>query len=297
MNRSNQSLFVAVDGGGSATRARIFDRCGNPLSDAAAGPANPSTNREAAFRNIRDAVELAYAGTDLTGHDRRADAICLALAGVEVFDAIDRLREQLEFAHVSIHSDTDATVAGALGSSDGIVAGIGTGSFFVSRTNGSNHVVGGHGFQISDECSGAWLGRKLLSWTVRAHDGMCEPTPLVDRTLKRFGDSLRDLVVFSLDAGQGDFAGLAPLVTEAADDGDPLAIRILDEATDKLCGILDFLNARSVGVICITGGLGPTYRLLVSGKYGEFLVDPVGDALDGAFDLLVRDMKQATHGL
>jgi len=126
---------------------------------------------------------------------------------------------------------------------------------------------------------------------------MCARTPLVGRTLERFDDSVRDLVVFSLGAGPEDFAGLAPLVTEAADDGDPLAIRILDQATDKLCRILDFLNARSVGLICITGGLGPTYRSLVSGKYGEFLVDPVGDALDGAFDLLVRDMEQATHGL
>ena len=297
MHRANQTFFVVVDGGGSTTRARIVDQSGNPLSNVTAGPANPSSDCETAFSSIEGAIQLAYAKAELAGLDRRADAICLALAGAQAFDGFDRLRERLEFAHISIHSDVDATVAGALGSADGVVAGIGTGSFFVSRANGSVRCVGGHGFQISDECSGAWLGRRLLSWVVRAHDGLCERTPLVDRTLERFGDSVRDLVVFSLGAAPGEFAKLAPLVTEAADDGDPVAIRILDEAVGELHGILDFLDARSVGLICITGGLGPTYRSLLSGKYGEVLADPVGDALDGALELLIRDMEQDTHGL
>ena len=297
MRQSDQALHVVVDGGGSTTRARIVDRRGNRLASVTTGPANPTNNSEVALGSVEDAVRLAYEEAGLAGRDRRADSVCLALAGVEAFDGIDRLRRRLEFAHVSIHSDIDATVVGALGSADGIVAGVGTGSFFVSRVNGSSRRVGGHGFQISDECSGAWLGRELLRWVVKADDGMCRRTPLVDTTLGRFGNSVKDLVVFSLTADPGEFGRMAPLVTNAAEAGDPLAVRILDSAVDELCQILNVLDAASVGLICITGGLGPIYRPLLPGEFGKFLADPVGDAMDGALHLLIRDLEQSTHGL
>ena len=296
MSRADHKLFVIVDGGGSSSRARIYDSGGNPLSNGSSGPANPCTDCEKAFRHIEEAIGIAYSEAGLSGRSRGADALCLALAGAKTFDGFKNLPTRLNFAHVSLYSDAEATVAGALGSSDGIVAGIGTGSFFVARTSGSSRCVGGHGFQISDECSGAWLGRSLLGWTVRACDGMYERTSLVEQTLGRFGGSVTDLVAFSLSAGPAEYAELAPLVIKAAEVSDPLAVKIMGQAFGDLCGILEFLDAKSVGLICMTGGLGPVYRSLASEEYGEFLADPAGDALDGGFELLVHDMERASHG-
>ena len=246
--------------------------------------------------SIKDAVRQAYAEAGFGYRDKKADAICLALAGIDAFDELEWLRNQFDFAQVSIYSDIDATVAGALGNSDGIVAGIGTGSFFVSRLNGSIRRVGGHGFQISDECSAAWLGRELLRFVVQSRDGLIERTPIVDKIFETFDCSVKNLVKFSLAAGPRDFGRLARFVTEAADDGDPVAIQILNRAVVQFCRILEFLDARSIGLICISGGLGPTYRSLLSKTYGELLADPAGDALDGAYELLTCNNGQAIVG-
>lgn len=297
MGQIDDRLYVVVDGGGTATRVRIMDPAGRSLGAASAGPGNPSGNPERAFESIRDAIRIAYRDAGLAARTTSRDALCLALAGTEARGRIDELRSKFDFAHISIHGDAAATVIGALGQHDGVVAGIGTGSFFVSQLRGAMRRIGGHGFQISDECSAAWLGRQLLRRAMQSHDGLIDSSPLIDQAMNRFGKSVPELVAYSVTADGHGFGRLAPLVTDAASNGDPTALAILAQATDDLHRILDALDARSIGRICLTGGMASIYRPRLRDDYRGCLAEPLGDALDGARHLLMRDIETSRHGL
>ena len=47
----------------------------------------------------------------------------------------------------------------------------GTGSIGWAMVSGRQHRVGGWGLDVSDEGSGAWLGREVLRQVLWAHDG------------------------------------------------------------------------------------------------------------------------------
>jgi glucosamine kinase len=67
----------------------------------------------------------------------------------------------------------DAVIAciGAHGGRDGGIVIIGTGSAGLALVEGRVVKVGGYGFPISDEASGADLGLQALRMALRAHDG------------------------------------------------------------------------------------------------------------------------------
>jgi len=56
------------------------------------------------------------------------------------------------------------------------------------------------------------------------------------------------------------------------------------------------LKVKSVGRLCLLGGVGPTYRRLLPPHYYDILVEPEGDALDGAFKLAKGDLLACAHG-
>src|SRR5436190_1059620 len=74
----------------------------------------------------------------------------------------------------------DATIAclGAHGGYDGGVVLVGTGSVALAIVNGREIRIGGYGFPISDEGSGAALGLAALRLALKAHDGRIPGTRL-----------------------------------------------------------------------------------------------------------------------
>ena len=51
---------------------------------------------------------------------------------------------------------------GAIGDGDGAMAILGTGTAYMVRRNGEARPIGGWGFQVGDQGSGARIGRDLL---------------------------------------------------------------------------------------------------------------------------------------
>ncbi len=292
MTRTTSSLIVAVDGGGSRCRVRIVNGKGAILGTAKGGPANISWDYEGARRSITETISRAYTDAGLSLATAPNHVAALALAGAGNQSHVKRLRAHLDFSRVIICSDIEATVHGALRGTDGTVASIGMGSFFFSQFEGRKRRVGGWGFHLSDECSGASLGQSVLRYVTRVHDGVKPTSPLVERIFDGFDRSIDKVVSFSLSATPRDYGSLVPDIAHAFDLGDPVAVRLLEEARNTLCEILDALEVLRTGRLCVIGGLGPTYKRLLPSPYRDIHVDPLGDPLDGIIWIAMNRLEK-----
>jgi len=179
------TYFLGIDGGGTGCRAAIADASGRIIGQGAGGPANISIETEGACANILAATRAALdqAGQ---GHLDQLTAV-LGLAGANVTASARRLQAMLPFRRTRIVTDAVTAAAGALGTADGIVAAMGTGSVFAVQTGGEMRQYGGRGFLLGDEGSGAVLGRALLAEALRAEDGFAPMTPLLQAVLDELG--------------------------------------------------------------------------------------------------------------
>ena len=276
------AFFLGIDGGGSGCRAAVADADGRIVGQGRGGPANINTDVEGAAVSILAATAQALEGT---GADPRDLIATLGLAGGTITAATERLAQLLPFARMQIANDGVTAARGALGTQDGILAAMGTGSVFAVQRGGDLRQVGGRGFLMGDEGSGAVLGRALLSLAMRAEDGFADMTPLLQQLLEEFG-GIEGIIRFGNGASPADFARLAPRIVAGED---PAARQVFDAAVAEVRHILAVLQADAPLPVIFVGGLGPAY----AARLMDWPQRPaLGSGVDGAL-LMARQMAGA----
>ena len=207
-------LLLGIDGGGTACRARLVDLEDRVRGEGTAGPANIRFGINESFAAVLRATDEALAQAGLSLGD--ADIVaCLALAGASEPTYLAAARAYvLPFRRAIITTDAHAACVGAHGGKDGGIIIVGTGSVGWGVVRGREHRVGGWGFPVSDEGSGAWLGCEVARRVLWAHDGRCAWTGLLKKVFERFDGDPHAIVRWMGAARPRDFAALAPLVVE-----------------------------------------------------------------------------------
>ncbi|MBA8822263.1 ATPase [Ochrobactrum sp. P6BS-III] len=280
---------IAVDGGGTGCRAILTDGAGNILGRATGGPANIGADTPAALAHIIEAAEQAAANAGLEVAVLSEARAVLGLAGANSLANREAHYNALPFGQVRIVSDAVTALQGALGDGDGVMVIVGTGSAFIKRTGETIEIVGGRGFMLSDHAGGARLGRELLEEALLVADGMAARSELIDAALAQFKNDAREITTFSRNATAADYAALAPLVFKGAMEGDPVGLSITQRACDSLRRGLDRLGVEEVGRFSMTGGLANAYAALPCLPHRALYKPPLGDALQGALALALRD--------
>lgn len=277
------ALFLGIDGGGTGCRAALADSEGRVLGRGLGGPANINTNVDGAAASILAATTQALAGS---GGDPQDLIATLGLAGGTITAATRRLAELLPFAKLQIVNDAITAARGALGADDGILAALGTGSVFAVQRAGSVRQVGGRGFLMGDEGSGAVMGRAILADAMRAGDGFLPMTPLLQELLDEYGKA-EGIISFGNRASPAQFGELAPRIVNS---GDEAANRIFTRAVEDVRHILTILQDGDNMPVVFVGGLGPHYAARLNGTWP---VQPArGDGVDGAL-LMARQLAGA----
>lgn len=279
MNKINRPDLLAVDGGGSGCRVALVWQ-GIRL-EATGGPANVFTDPEAGAAAIDEALIHIASKAGIRRRDLSALPAYLGVAGVMTHAQGVALAQRLRLPGAVIEDDRRAGVTGALGASDGVVAMLGTGSFFARVTGEGMTVIGGWGHRFSDEGSGAWIGARLLRAAFRAADGRGPDSPLVAEFLDAHGGAL-GLLRSHATAGAERLAALAPAVFDAPED--PVARVILEAAVTTVKSALADLGWDGADPVCLAGGIGPR----LAPHFGAPLRPPEGSALDGALRLAER---------
>jgi glucosamine kinase len=282
----SESLLLGVDGGGTRCRARLCAPSGSRLGEAAAGPANIRLGLDVSFAAVLEATQACLEQAGLSSRDLPRITACLALAGAsEPTDLAAAQRRNLPFGRALITSDAHAACVGAHGGRDGGVVVVGTGTIGWAEHKSRRYRVGGWGLNVSDEGSGAWMGREVVRQVLWAHDGRIEPTTLLRRAFEQFQSDPHAIVRWASGASPREFGALAPLVIEQARAGDGVGIAILRAAAAHVDALAARLIALGVERIALVGGLADHMRSWLADSTQARLVPSAGDALDGALQL------------
>ena len=282
------AFVLGIDGGGTSCRAAVATSGGKVVGRGTGGSANIRTDLSGARSSIVRAAELALADAGLAPDLIAQTSAILGLAGANVGTYAQQIEAILPFKVSKVVTDALIALEGAIGSGDGALAILGTGTAYMARRAGDVRAIGGWGFLIGDQGSGARIGRDLLEETLLAHDGILPASPLTDAVLAIYRNDPRDVVEFTTFAKPGDFGGFAPMVFEHAVNGDATARRIVERARQAIEASLDALDPAPDAPLCLLGGMAQFFAPHLSKRYQSILRPARQDALGGAVSMAAR---------
>ncbi len=279
--KPSRHLLLGIDGGGSRTVALLatVDDYKTVLGRGEAGPSNLQAVRpERALAALEEAVTAAFAGANLARVP--VTVACLGLAGAGRSEDQKVIKDWACAVNLAgtVHVTTDAAILLAAGTPEGwglaLVAG--TGSIAYGRSaDGRSARAGGWGYLMGDEGSAYALVLAGLQAVARAADGRGSSTVLTGRFLDNLDLSQPQELVPAIYRSGRDRAALAswaPLVLEAADAGDVVALQITQDGARELAqtsaAVARTLGFdRSAAPLALSGGV-----LLASSGYRRCVV-------------------------
>jgi glucosamine kinase len=293
LTRRNVRLLVGVDGGGTGCRARIADAEGSLLGTGIAGPAAVRLGIDRSLAAVESACRAAAAEAGLQPEALAEMDAGVGLAGIGRKGALEEIRARPHpFRSVVYVNDANIACMGAHSGRDGGIVIIGTGSAGFAIVKGREVKVGGYGFPVSDEGSGADLGLSAIRLALRANDGRALATSLTRDVMARFGGDPFEVVAWMDRASATDYATLAPLVMRHADAGDPVGRRIVRDAAEQIDELVRRLIECGAPRIALVGGLASPMEPWLAPDVQRRLSPVEGDAVAGAL-LLARRAAMA----
>ncbi|MET0210130.1 MAG: BadF/BadG/BcrA/BcrD ATPase family protein, partial [Burkholderiaceae bacterium] len=234
--------LIGVDGGGTATRVVVVRADHQPVGSARGGASALSRGVEPAWQHVQQAVRSVFADAGLAFEPARC-AIGLGIAGANSPSWLRAFYSAAPaYGRVRIDTDGFAMLLGAHGGEAGAIVAAGTGAVGESLLrDGSRRFVGGWGFPVGDEGSGAWLGLHAMRAAQHAHDGRATAGALAKAVWERVGGSADDLLEWSMNAGAASLAELAPLVFDTQAQ-DAHARRLIEGAVQSLIALARALD-------------------------------------------------------
>ena len=278
--------FLGIDAGGSNCRARLADRAGTVLGTGGCGPANTGLGLEETAATLLQAAREAFAAAGLPFTEAAQASAGIGIAGLSRSGARAFL-EAAPWPFARTELATDAVIAnlGAHGGGDGATLILGTGSVAQLNVRGRSWTIGGYGFPISDEGSGAALGLSAMRHALRALDGRTVQTALSSAITERFDHDPVRAIAWMDGAAPRDYAQLAPLVMDHAETNDRIARSIVEDAANHVERFIETIFAAGAPRCALAGGLAPRMTPWLRARTLALLSDPLGDGLDGALSL------------
>ena len=246
------------------------------------------------FEVVRDSImaataqTLAEAGLPQSVLSRTFAGIGLAGTGMA------GARETLEtwghpFAGAWFEGDAYIAFLGAFGGIEGGIVVAGTGSIGIAYLDKTIR-VGGYGFPVSDEGSGAHIGVNALRHALRTLDGRAEASAFSKEVLARFSNNAAMVTHWMKNARPTDYASLAPLVAKHASAGDQAAHRIMQAAGTQIADLVQGLFKHAAPRVALVGGLAAALREYMPPEVASRLVAPEADPIAGG--ILLAKKKQ-----
>jgi N-acetylmuramic acid 6-phosphate etherase len=142
-------------------------------------------------------------------------------------------------------SDRESGLAAALDHADGIVVNAGSGSSVTARRGDQIERAGGWGHILGDAGGGYFLSIQALRLILREHDLHRTGMQFTAKILQALSlNNLDELVRWVQTADKMELAMLAPLVFEAAGQGDARMLEIIEEGARVLCEYTEAVASR-----------------------------------------------------
>jgi len=234
----SNELLCGIDGGGTTTKVVVCNLEGHRLHSFQTGTIN---HYGAGIPKVRE--NFAAIAAELI-------ALCGCLPGT-IFtgnSALDELAEDIlvqqltegvfQSSKVVFHSDVYIALLSFTMGNPGAVLISGTGSMACGiDAGGVYHTAGGWGQVLGDEGSAYHLALNGIKAALRAYDGLSEPTQLSASAMKFFDlKKMSDIIdkIYNPPVEKSLIAAFAPEVEIAADEGDAVALGIVESEAEWL---------------------------------------------------------------
>lgn len=238
-------LYLGIDGGQSSTTALIANETGRVVGSGSGGPCNhvrTGEGRAKFFNALGGCIEQACRQAGLDANTVSFASACLGFSG-GADDKKAYSKELIRSARYKITHDAEIALSGATGGSPGIIVIAGTGSVAFGRNAaGETARAGGWGYIFGDEGGAFDLARRALRAALQFEEGWGPATNLKALLLAETGASNANELLhlfYTAEYPRTKIAALAPLVTRAGEEGDRVALKILNTAAEKLVGFIE----------------------------------------------------------
>jgi glucosamine kinase len=278
------AYFLGFDAGGTKTTCALADDT-QVLARDVGGSIKPlRVSLEQAQQNMFALLdEIAkQSGVDL----REIAASCIGTAGVRLPQTdgwMRRILSRCAGGEIVVCGDEEIALDAAFPGAAGVLAMAGTGSNVMGRTSrGEMLNVGGWGPVLGDQASGHWIGVQALRSACRARD-FGEPTPILKRVVRHWSaGSLEEVIDIANRTPPPDFSQLAPIVVECAEQGDAVALDVLERG-GRLLGedaAEAFRHVRNLDPVAPLPGIAFTGSILEKvGIVRQSMIDTIRRAL------------------
>lgn len=232
--------ILGVDGGGTKTAWALVERAADELRILQQGKLPPSNFRLTSLERLRAILSELPKQIDRAG-------IFLAGCGVgEDQQTVSRLASEVwPKARIIVGNDRDSGLAAALGHADGIVVNAGSGSSVTGRRAGKIEKAGGWGHILGDAGGAYFLVIQALRLILREYDLLRGEVQLAAKILRVLSlNNLDELVRWAQTADKMEISSLAPVIFEAAANGDQRVLEILEEGARVLCEYTEAVACR-----------------------------------------------------
>jgi glucosamine kinase len=285
----NERLYCCVDGGASNTRVALYDASGHRLGLTVTGPTSLTVRGIEAWDEILSALENLSRAVALEEGYLSQTHFGIGLAGANNNTQRQKFMDAAPPA-AALRVSTDAYIAalGAHGGAPGAVIIVGTGSVgYRIEAAGRCRLVGGWGFPIGDEGSGAWIGRQAVAQVAQIVDTRFRKrvTEMHHVVMAQTGQSRDALLDWLLGAPPAQFAELAPLIVEHAGWGDTAALEIVSEAGREIDALAEALDSGRKIPLALVGGLAEPLDAFLPDRLRSWVRAPQEDPVSGALML------------
>jgi N-acetylglucosamine kinase-like BadF-type ATPase len=227
---------LGFDGGGTKTDCVMMNDAGSILARTRSGPSNPArVGLETAIATVLRVTDKALTASGKSSWD--IASICGGIAGAGATGTIplfeQELRKKFGNALVSVNSDLNMALA-ASGDPPSLAVIAGTGSAIIGRDKAGNLArEGGFGPVLGDPGSAYDIGRRAVIQELRMFDSQ-KSSPIGKDILALFRcdwTELQDQIRIDADSV---LPKIFPIITKAANEGDPSAQSTLRAAAEDL---------------------------------------------------------------
>jgi glucosamine kinase len=286
---SDPTLFCCVDGGASSTRVALFDSTGRRLGLTVTEPASLTLKGAGAWPIILRAVESLFAAIGLGVSVRPDIRYGIGLAGASNTRQRDAfIAAAPPCAGLQVATDAYIACVAAHGGRPGAIVIVGTGSVaYRIEAPGRCRLVGGWGFPVGDEGSGAWLGREIVAQVLHVLDGRYRhrPTALHRAVIAHCGGTRQAMLGWLFQAPPGRFAELAPIIVQHALNGDREGVALASAAGREIDALATLLDPSHAVPLALVGGLAEPLQPFMPERLRRRACTPEAEPIIGALRL------------
>ena len=251
---SKHVCYIGVDGGGTKTEFLLIDGRGRKLKSVVLEGCNPSNC------GLEQSIEILRRGISyLRAEEMHVAGIFIGAAGMGGEKTKQGILSALgkTYPHIQIDCDNDIhNVIACCSNPNNCIAAIsGTGCIVYSSTQDGLSRIGGHGYLLDHNGSGFDVGRDAVIAAMEAYEETGPATLLMDMVQKRLGGTF---VGHGLNKkGPSHMASFAPLVFQAAEQGDEVAQQIIQRNADHMSHLIcaAYKKAPQVKTVILSGSL------------------------------------------